>query len=317
MNLIVGGTGFVGGHLAEFFFEKGEISRGTFRKGSFLRLMDQCGIQCMEADLLDSGSLHEPLEMVDVVYNLASPTPANGALDYLTVNTTGLGNLLRASQDHGVKTFVHLSTLDVYGFRRGNREVDEGTIPSPGDPYQKAKFEAENLLRRSAAGAEEMRIVIVRAARALGPRDTTLALPLMRMISGEREVVLPSGSEVPMSFTHPKDIARALLGSAASSGSSNGRGGARKYMVKSFDASFAEIVDRVILQEGVQHISVRKEGIFSRKKQLPRYTVSQIRGGPRLDTQGTWGDISYSPSYDMSKTVDEIVEWYRRQGISA
>ena len=74
-NLIVGGTGFIGGHLAEYFFKEGEISKGIFRKGSHLRIMDQCGIQCIEADVMDRHTLHEPLDMVDVVYNLASPPP--------------------------------------------------------------------------------------------------------------------------------------------------------------------------------------------------------------------------------------------------
>ena len=91
MNLIVGGTGFIGGHLAEYFFAEGEISKGIFRKGSHLRIMDQCGIQCLEADLLDKESLHEPLEMVNVVYNLASPTPDHEGQegDFLEV----IGNL--------------------------------------------------------------------------------------------------------------------------------------------------------------------------------------------------------------------------------
>ena len=112
MNLIVGGTGFIGGHLAEYFFQEGEISKGVFRKGSHLRIMDQCGIQILEADLIDKESLHEALEMVNVVYNLASPTPDHeGQGDYLEVNTKGLRNLLEEAEEHGVNDFVHLSTL--------------------------------------------------------------------------------------------------------------------------------------------------------------------------------------------------------------
>src|SRR5580704_7844247 len=100
MNLIVGGTGFIGGHLAEYFFQEGEISKGVFRKGSHLRILDQCGIQCIEADLLDRGTLHEALDGVNVVYNLASPTPDHeGQGDYLDANTKGLRNLLDEAEE--------------------------------------------------------------------------------------------------------------------------------------------------------------------------------------------------------------------------
>jgi len=93
MNLIVGGTGFIGGHLAEYFFAEGEISKGIFRKGSHLRIMDQCGIQCIEADIMDRHTLHEPLDMVDVVYNLASPPPGRGHGDMKsTSSSTRMGS---------------------------------------------------------------------------------------------------------------------------------------------------------------------------------------------------------------------------------
>ena len=101
MNLIVGGTGFIGGHLAEYFFEQAEISKGVFRKGSHLRIMDQSGIQCLEADLMDRSTLHEPLEGVEVVYSLASPTPKGGEdQDYVGPNIRGMTNLLAEAREH-------------------------------------------------------------------------------------------------------------------------------------------------------------------------------------------------------------------------
>ena len=135
MNLIVGGTGFIGGHLAEYFFQEGEMSKGVFRKGSHLRIMDQCGIQILEADLMDKESLHEALEMVNVVYNLASPTPDHeGQGDYFEVNTKGLRNLLEEAEEHGVKDFVHLSTLDVFGFKKKKVGANEVAVDGAGLP---------------------------------------------------------------------------------------------------------------------------------------------------------------------------------------
>jgi nucleoside-diphosphate-sugar epimerase len=308
LNLIVGGTGFIGGHLAEYFFQEGEISKGVFRKGSHLRIMDQCGIQILEADLLDKGSLHEALEMVNVVYNLASPTPDHeGQGDYFEVNTKGLRNLMEEAEEHGVSDFVHLSTLDVFGFKKkrvGPNDVAVDGSVSLSHPYQKAKLKAEMEIQDFSKKGGEMRLKVVRAARATGPRDTTLALPLLRMMEGGI-VVLPSGSDSPMSFTHPRDVAKALFRVATA-----GEGG-KVYQVKSFDASAEELAKGVIEACG-KKVKVKREGLFARTS-VPPYAASQVKAGTLLEEQESWGAISYSPEYDLKRTCAGIAEWHVKE----
>jgi dihydroflavonol-4-reductase len=310
VNLIVGGTGFIGGHLAEYFFKEGEISKGVFRKGSFLRIMDQCGIQCLEADPLDKGSLHEAMEMTNVVYNLASPTPDHeNQGDYLTMNTKGLLNLLEEADEHGVKDFVHLSTLDIFGFRRKQVGADVTVTSLPSHPYQAAKFQAERLVldygkKKEGIGGGEMRVKIVRAAKTTGPRDTTLALAILRMMESGK-MILPSGSESPMSLTHPKDVAKALFRVATA-----GAGG-RIYQVKSFDAGVDELATKVVETSG-KRSQLKHEGLFA-KTLIPSYTASQVKAGLLLETQDSWGSIGYSPEYDLQKTAQEITEWHGKE----
>jgi len=298
LNLIVGGTGFIGGHLAEYFLKEGEISKGVFRKGSHLRILDQCGIQCLEADLIDRESLHEPLDMVDVVYNLASPTPRDGTEDFLSVNTRGLENLLQEAEEHGVKDFVLLSTLDVCGFKR--RDLDGSSALAPAHPYQQAKAEAERLALEFGRKNPAMRVKVVRAARAIGSRDATLSAPLLKMLAAGK-LVLPKGSDSKMSFTHPKDVAQALLRVA-----SKGVGG-EVYLVKSFDASLDDVALALSRAAGREQ-KIGREGVFS-KTPFPLYTASQIRAGLRVKEQESWKRVSYAPAFDVAKTCSEIAEW--------
>jgi nucleoside-diphosphate-sugar epimerase len=306
LNLIVGGTGFIGGHLAEYFFQEGEISKGIFRKGSHLKIMDQCGIQILEADLLERDSLHEAVDGVNVIYNLASPTPDHeGQGDYLPPNTQGLRNLLEEAEEHGVQDFVHLSTLDIFGFKKKRVGAgEEAANASPSHPYQKAKLQAEMEIREFSKKGGEMRLKVVRAARATGPRDTTLALPLLRMMESG-SVVLPSGSDSPMSFTHPKDVAKALF-RVATAGESG-----RVYQVKSFDATAEELARGVVKACG-KDAQVKREGRFA-KTALPPYTASQVRAGMLLEKQDSWGAISYSPDYDLQRTSATIAEWHGKE----
>src|SRR2546428_1704300 len=204
-NLLLGATGFIGGHLVEYLFKQGEISRGTFRAGSHLKILDSSGVQGVEADLLDHHSLHEALEGVDTVYSLASPMPDTGAKGYEALNREGIRNLLEAAREAGVMTFVHLSTLDVYGFKKKNRTISESSEPQPDHPYQKAKLEADRLLLDFAEKNPSIKVVIVRSSRAIGPRDRTVTLPILKMAEAGGGVLPPRAS---VSFTRPHGAAR-------------------------------------------------------------------------------------------------------------
>ena len=238
--------------------------------------------------------------MVNVVYNLASPTPDHeGQGDFLKANSTGLNNLLEDAEELGVQDFVHLSCLDVFGFKRkkmGPTDVAAGESPS--HPYQKAKLEAERVIQDFSKKGGEMRLKVVRAARATGPRDMTLALPILRMM--ERGVVTIPG-EGATSFTHPRDVAKALF-RVAQVGAPG-----KTYQVKSFDSTPSQLAAGIVEACGKKS-QVKKEGMFS-KTSLPAYAAAQMRAGLLLDAQDSWTGISYTPEYDLKRTCKEIAEW--------
>ncbi len=246
--------------------------------------------------------------MVDVVYNLAFPPPDRDREEYQRFTAQSLRNLLEESQEHGVKTFVHLSPLEVYG--QGKKSpIDYTTSPSPTNAYQGAKLEAERVVTEYAKqNSSEMKVRIVRAARAVGPRDTTLVIPILRMIESGR-VTLPASSPARASFSHPKDVAQALLKSAGSSGK-----GIETYLVKSFDASLEEIVTGMVRESGKKAV-IRKQGLLSARPPLPPYTLDQLKVGLTLsDVVGdSWKKIGYAPAYGLEKTAADIAEWYRKE----
>ena len=300
MNLLVGATGFVGGHLVEYLFQQGEISKGVFRRGSHLKIMDASGVQGIEADLSDHHSLHEAMEGVDVVYNLASPMPDSDS-GFLSANTKGLLNLLDVAAEVGAKSFVHLSTLDVYGF--GGRCVSPADSFKPVNEYQRSKAEAERLLQEFSKRSPQPRTTIVRSAKAIGSRDESLAVPFLRMIEGGR-VMVPAGGL--MSYSHPLDIAQAMYKSAlgqSRSGSS--------YLIKSFDATPEELARGVASAVG-RTVEFKKQGIFSGSS-FPKYASEQLKASTRIDPQPSWKELGYAPQYDLQKTCEEIANWYRAE----
>lgn len=286
--------------MVEYLFQQGEISKGTFRKGSHLKIMDANGVQGMEADLLDHHSLHEAMEGVDTVYNMASPMPGEDS-DFIKVNTEGMLNLLEVAIEMGVKSFIQLSTLDVCGFSR--RDVSDESAPNPAGEYQNAKAEAERLLVESSKRSPLPRIVIIRAARAVGSRDESFTIPLLRMIRAGRVVLPSSGS---MSFTHPLDIAQAMYKAATGRAPSGSI-----FLMKSFDASPDELARGLIASLGAR-AEVRKESLLS-KSSLPPYTTSQLKAALRIDSQPKWTELEYKPEFNAQAACEEIAKWCRKE----
>jgi nucleoside-diphosphate-sugar epimerase len=300
MNLLVGATGFVGGHVVEYLFQQGEISKGVFRKGSHLKILDSTGVQGMEADLLDHHSLHEAMEGVDIVYNMASPMPDSDQ-DFMKVNTEGVLNLLEVAAEAKVKAFVHLSTLDVYGL--GAKGVTSSTPLNPSTEYQKSKAEAERILGEFAKRTPTPRVTVIRSAKAVGSRDESFVVPVLRMARAGK-VVLPGG-EV-MSFSHPRDVAQAMYKAATGQLPTGGT-----YLVKSFDSSAEDLARGVVAAAG-KNAEVKRPGLFSGST-LPKYTADQIRGSLRIDEQGNWKELGYAPQYNLQNTCSEIAGWYSKE----
>jgi nucleoside-diphosphate-sugar epimerase len=299
MNLLVGSTGFVGGHVVEYLFQQNEISKGIFRKGARLKILDLNGVQCVEADLLDHHSLHEAVEGVETIYSMASPSPVGGG-DY-RINTEGIENLLEAATEFKVKTMVHLSTLDVFGFGVGR--VSDSSLPQPSGEYQESKLEADRRLLEFSKREKEPRVVIIRPARAIGSRDPSLIVPLLRMIESGK-VVLPRSR--PMSFSHPKDIASAMYLTATRQVPSG-----TVFLLKSFDSTPAELALGMV-KSLAKSADIRTEGMFS-KVRLASYTANQLRASLLLDNQASWGEIGYSPQYNLETVCDEVAQWYRKE----
>lgn len=299
MNLLVGSTGFIGGHVVEYLFQQNEISKGAFRKGAHLKIMDLNGVQGVEADLLDHHSLHEAVEGADTIYSMASPPPGP-ANDY-RVNTEGIMNLLEVAQEMKVKTLVHLSTLDVYGFKA--REVNGSTEPRPSGAYQLSKLQADRALLEFAKRSQEPRVVVIRAARAVGSRDPVLAIPMLRMIDSG-EVMLPESKE--MSFSHPKDIAQAMYRASTAQSRSG-----TVYLLKSFDAT-PEMLAKGIAGALGKNPVVKRQGLMSKGQLIP-YASDQLKAALTIGAQESWTGLGYAPQFGLKQTCEEVAAWYRKE----
>ncbi|RXJ79204.1 NAD-dependent epimerase/dehydratase family protein [Arcobacter sp. F2176] len=122
--LITGSNGFIGSYFINKYKNKYNIKTFSFLKN--------------DINTLDCNR-------VDVVFHLSSLVhQMSGAStsEYERINVTQTLELARKAKENGVKQFVFMSTVKVYGEETTNK-YNENSTCSPEDGYGKSKFTAE------------------------------------------------------------------------------------------------------------------------------------------------------------------------------
>ena len=136
--VVVGGSGFIGSHVADHLSDAGyQVTIYDKTKSQWLR-SDQ---KIVIGDVLDSKKLNQTIDSAEVVYNFAALADLNQALEqpHKTVKINILGNLnvLDACHNSGVKRFIYASTVYVHsregGFYRCSKQASEAYV----EEYQK------------------------------------------------------------------------------------------------------------------------------------------------------------------------------------
>jgi UDP-glucose 4-epimerase len=127
---VIGGSGFLGSHVAD------QLSCSGYDVRIFDRAESpwaHAGQKMIVGDLLDTDALNRAIAGSDIVYNFAALADLNEALDkpVETVKINILGNVqvLEACKRNGVSRFIYASTVYVYsregGFYRCSKQASE------------------------------------------------------------------------------------------------------------------------------------------------------------------------------------------------
>ncbi len=139
--LITGSSGFIGNYFINKYKEKYQIKTFSFLKD------DMNTLDCNE---------------IDVVFHLSALVhQMNGASakEYEKVNVIQTLELARKAKESGVKHFIFMSTVKVYG-EETNNKYTENTVCNPEDEYGKSKLKAELELQK--LKDENFKISIIR-----------------------------------------------------------------------------------------------------------------------------------------------------------
>lgn len=233
MKIIVfGASGFVGRAVIERLKTRSDIEliAAINSDGNAWSLAKDTAINIKQVNILDKSSLKNALEGVTHVVNCT-----RGADN---VMTTGFKNLVDASVAAGVKQFVHLSSVLIYGERPVGAARTESAVPNPqNNLYGKLKLLQDNYLQKSVSNGFKANIIC--PPNIIGPGSYFLD-GLLGMLKNNSFVLLENGGFA-CATVDVNNVAKAIeLALFSGDGS-----GSRYFVTDAQDVCWRDIVDEL------------------------------------------------------------------------
>lgn len=210
-TLITGATGLVGGALARRLLDEGETVTVLARTPAKARDIEAAGARVVVGDLSDGPHLDAAVMDAERVVHCAARAGDTGDIaPFLRDNVDATVRLAQRAARAGVKRFVHVSSISVYGLRTlGEIDEDAPTEPISGYPYAESKRLSEEELHK--ASTDDMEVVVCRLGSVYGPGSHHWTnRPLTLMTKSPVGMLLVDGGQGLQNPIYVDDAARGL-----------------------------------------------------------------------------------------------------------
>ena len=137
--LVIGASGFVGGHVARALLASGHEVRCLARQPAKVQDLATAGCEVVAGDISDLASLEQALESVGAVYilfhTLAPQHASTAGQGFMDIEMKGLQNIVAACRPHGVRRLIYVTSLGI-------------TPDGPGE-WVRGRWETEQYLLKS------------------------------------------------------------------------------------------------------------------------------------------------------------------------
>lgn len=196
--LVTGASGFAGRHIVHTLCESGRTVRAMVRRPPQPALHPAAHM--VTGDLSALSSYAPLLEGASAVVHAAL---TDNLGDEPKITTT----LLETSARAGVRKFVHLSSIAVYG-APASGTITEETQPLPSaDTYSRTKLEIEKALQRTTASID---IAVLRLGCVYGPGNGWWTGGLLNQMQHGKLILVNNGSGT-ANLVHASDVAAAVV----------------------------------------------------------------------------------------------------------
>jgi len=306
--LVTGGAGFIGSNYVR------RLADGTLSGISRITVLDKLtyagtltnlsevsagSYEFIKGDICDAELVGKLVSKNDLVVNFAAESHVDrsihGAKDFVVTNVLGTQTLLDAVRKSDVKTYLQVSTDEVYG------SIADGSWPEtdpllPNSPYAASKASAD-LICRSYFKTHGMDIRVTRCSNNYGRNqfpEKVIPLFVTNLIDNKKVPVYGSGLNV-RDWLHVDDhcngIHLALI---------KGKAGEIYNIGGGTELNNLELTDKILDIMGKDRESI--EYVEDRKGHDLRYSV---------DTSKISNELGYTPQVDWEVGLKETINWYQ------
>ncbi|MBI2485879.1 MAG: NAD-dependent epimerase/dehydratase family protein [Deltaproteobacteria bacterium] len=332
--ILTGGTGFIGGKLAAALISRDREIRCLVRKTSRVEELAKLGVELCYGDLSDPGSFKELTKDGDVVYHLAAMVSDWGEKEeFYKMNVEGTRDLLRASQEAGVKRFVYMSTSSVLwksDFWNVHNMVDiDESYPYPGsynDYYNESKAEAERVVMRFFRDTG-LETVIIRPSGVWGAGDTVI-LPRIVKVARKGMLLSVGSGDGLISPCHVENLIQGII----LAGESENAAGNIYFINDDKRIKHLEFLSLLLKATGIgwspkisvpYKIAYGLASVFEliariTKSENPpvltRFAVAAIAGSRTYSIEKANRELSYQPIIGLEEGLRQLEDWVKSMG---
>ena len=324
MDLVTGGTGFVGSHVVRALLAAGRAVRCLARPASDPRMLAGLAVEIATGDLRDTGSLTPALTDIDTVYHCAADYRLGvaHARELFESNVSGTENLLREAAKACVRRVVYTSSVGALGLTRDLTPADESTpvsLDGVVGAYKRSKYEAERVAE--AWAKQGLAVVIVNPSTPVGEGDwrpTPTGKIVVDFLNGR----IPAYVDTGLNLVDVRDVAVGHLLAAE-----RGMPG-EKYILGNRNVTLLEMLSMLGGAAGLRPPRLRLPHFVPLAAALVDTSVSRLLGRtPRISLEAVRMSTHHM-YFSAAKAVRELglpqspiedalaraVAWYREQG---
>lgn len=324
MDLVTGGTGFVGAHVVRALLARGRAVRCLVRPGSRRGNLDGLPVELVEGDVNEPATISSAVAGVEILYHCAADYRlwAKDAGQLYRTNVSGTENILAAAARARVPRVVYTSSVGALGLARDGAPADEKTPVAREDVighYKKSKYDAERVA--DAWVRRGLSVVIVNPSTPVGERDIK-PTPTGQMIVDFLNRRLPAYVDTGLNLIDARDVAEGHLLAAE-----KGRVG-EQYILGNRNMTLKEILDTLARLTGVASPRLRLPHAVPLVAAAAGTWLAHLTGrAPRVSLESVRMS-RHKMFFDSSKAVRELglpqtpveealsrsVQWFRENG---
>lgn len=317
--LVTGAAGFLGGHTVRALLGKGVKVRAFVWKHADTRVLDNLDIERLAGDITNPNDCITAADGVDLIIHIAAKVsfqPADRQIQ-TAVNIGGTRNMITAAIKQGVGRFVHISTVNAFGYPQPGRVGDETTVFN-WEPfnigYMQTKKAAQDLVLDAAAHG--LNAVVCNPTTMFGPFDVNMnAASYIKGLAHVHGIMAcpPGGTNI----ADVRSVAQGICQAAQ-----KGRQG-RCYILGGLDVTYRELFIGILnlLNRRALVLPLPTQAILTAAKaceylcnaldKTPALTLDMANGSVRrlfYTSNRAINEIGYRPG-DPWKAIADTIRW--------